>query len=49
MGGSSRLECVRRVLTDTFPDASFKESINPDEATVYGATVLVHFFKKDEF
>ncbi len=48
MGGSSRLKCVRKLLADTFPGASFKESINPDEAAVYGAAVLAHFFQKGQ-
>ncbi len=43
VGGSTRLKCVRRVLTETFPGASFKESINPDEAAVYGVAVLAHY------
>ncbi len=46
VGGSSRLKCVRKVLIETFPGASFKESINPDEAAVYGAAVLAHYFQR---
>ncbi len=48
VGGSTRLKCVRKVLRDTFPGASLKESVNPDEAAVCGAAVLAHFFKKGE-
>ncbi len=46
VGGSSRLKIVRNVLRDTFPDASFRESINPDEAAVYGVAVLAHYSQK---
>ncbi len=39
---------MRRVLSEIFPKASFKESINPDEAAVHGAAVLAHYFQKEE-
>ncbi len=48
MGDSTRLECVRKVLTKVFPSAPFKQSINPDEAAVYGAAVLADFIQKGQ-
>ncbi len=45
--GSTRLKCVHTVLDEIFPGA-FKESFNLDEAAVYGAAVLAHFFQKGQ-
>ncbi|VDD81145.1 unnamed protein product [Mesocestoides corti] len=44
-GGSSRLGCVKKLLREIFPRAALRESINAEEAAVYGAGVLAHFWK----
>ncbi len=47
VGGSTRLKCVHTVLDEIFPKV-FKESFKLDEAAVYGAAVLAHFFQKGQ-
>jgi len=39
VGGSCRMRVIKKMLKEFFPNQALKESINPDEAIAYGATV----------
>ncbi|KAE9547044.1 hypothetical protein FO519_009743, partial [Halicephalobus sp. NKZ332] len=39
VGGSSRVKSIKTMLHRLFPNQTIKESINPDEAVAYGATI----------
>ncbi|XP_070537038.1 heat shock cognate 71 kDa protein-like [Ptychodera flava] len=40
VGGSTRIPKIQKILKDFFSGKNFNNSINPDEAVAYGATVL---------
>ena len=39
VGGSCRMRVIKEMLQEVFPNQALKESINPDEAVAYGATI----------
>ena len=39
IGGSSRTKVIKNMLEELFSDQTLNESINPDEAVAYGATI----------
>merc|ERR1719217_9368 len=39
VGGSTRVPCIQKMLTDFFGGKTLCKSINPDEAVAYGAAV----------
>jgi L1 cell adhesion molecule like protein len=42
VGGSSRIPKIRQLLSDYFGGKKLNDSVNPDEAVAYGATVQAH-------
>ena len=42
VGGSSRIPRIRQLLSDYFGGKKLNDSVNPDEAVAYGATVQAH-------
>ena len=42
VGGSSRIPKIRQLLTDYFGGKKLNDSVNPDEAVAYGASVQAH-------
>ena len=39
VGGSTRIPKVKQIVKDYFPNCTINDSINPDEAVAYGATI----------
>ena len=39
VGGSTRIPKIKEIVRDYFPDCKINDSINPDEAIAYGATI----------
>ena len=39
VGGSTRIPKVKQIVKDYFPNCKINDSINPDEAVAYGATI----------
>ena len=40
VGGSSRIPKIKAILSEKFPNVKINDSINPDEAVAYGATLF---------
>lgn len=40
VGGSSKIPKIKQILKEKFPNAIINDSINPDEAVAYGATIF---------
>ena len=40
VGGSSKIPKVKQILKEKFPNAKINDSINPEEAVAYGATIF---------
>ena len=39
VGGSTRIPKIKEIVKENFPDCQINDSINPDEAIAYGATI----------
>ena len=39
VGGSTRIPKIKEIVKENFPDCNINDSINPDEAIAYGATI----------
>lgn len=48
IGGSTRIPQVRKVLKNYFNNPELKETINPDEAVAFGATMMAVQLSKEE-
>ena len=40
VGGSSKIPKIKEILKEEFPDITINDSINPEEAVAYGATIF---------
>ena len=47
VGGSSKIPRIKEILKEKFPDVSINESMNPDEAVAFGATIYAESLKRN--
>ena len=47
VGGSSKIPKIKQILKEKFPNVSINESMNPDEAVAFGATIYAESLKRN--